>query len=95
MVRKHKTDLRTRLAVLHQELSGRDDGQGMLPMVAAVVGGVSKSTVHRWINAQTLAPETLDRIERGIRILVDRALAEIDHDTTECAERRAAILEVA
>ncbi len=96
--KKRKYDLGTRLRVLHTELHKGVGGPGRvgeLKMLADAVGGVSKSTAHRWVHASELPAEITETIERGIAKLVDRALAKIKQDGDEIASRRAAIKEVA
>ena len=96
--KKRKHDLGTRLRVLHEELHkgvGGPGRVGALKMLADAVGGVSKSTVHRWVNESELSEEVTKTIERGIAKLVDRALRKIQQAGEEVEARRAAIEEVA
>lgn len=92
--KKPKPDLRTRLGVLHRELSGRSSSRGMLRMMADVTG-VSPSTVHRWVNSETIGKDTQRSITAGIQKLVAKALVKIDGDQKDAAARRAQIMEVA
>ena len=64
--RKKKRPLRERLEILYLELEERDDARGLLPWFADKAGGVSKSTVHRWLNADELPADTALHIEKVI-----------------------------
>lgn len=75
--KREKGSLGTRLRVLHFELTGQDTGRGLLSWFAKEAGGVSKSTVHRWLAAEALQAETRELIEYHIDRLAREAVGKL------------------